>query len=85
MSLLLVRVAFANSPLTSLNLGKGIQKIGEYAFNNAKLTTLVVPDSMRSIAESAFEDSPLTSLTFEGDPSSGPTLSGGYIFKYTNS
>ena len=71
------RDAFSDSPLTSLNLGKGIQKIGENAFNNAKLTTLVVPDSMRSIAESAFEDSPITSLTFEGDPSSGPTLSGG--------
>ena len=57
---------------TSLDLGNGVETIGQYAFGTCKgLTSVIIPASVSKIENSAFYNSTgLNSVTFKGTPSS---------------
>ncbi len=56
--------AFANCPLTSINIPNSVTSIGSYAFYYCfSLTTLTIPNSVTIIGSYAFYYCPLTSVT----------------------
>ncbi|MFC6255272.1 leucine-rich repeat protein [Secundilactobacillus hailunensis] len=68
--------AFANNDITGVNLGKGVQTIGNDAFSrnistdsHNNISTVIIPDSVTSIGTWAFANDNITQLQF-GDPAS---------------
>ncbi|WP_180245621.1 leucine-rich repeat domain-containing protein [Secundilactobacillus silagincola] len=73
--------AFANNDITTLDLGKGVQIIGEDAFSrnpsdtnsNNNISTVIIPDSVISIGQNAFTNDRIKHLQF-GDTDSNSKL-----------
>lgn len=56
--------AFANNPgLIYLEIGSGIETIGDNAFANGQIREVVVPSSVKSVGAGAFANNELTSVT----------------------
>lgn len=60
--------------VTALNLGNGVETIGDSAFQNMRETTLVVPASVKNLGESVFQNhQTVTTITFNASVSEIPT------------
>ncbi|WP_035086202.1 leucine-rich repeat domain-containing protein [Aquimarina latercula] len=54
--------AFRNNGLTTLNLGEGVETLGQGAFQNNPLTTVTIPDSVTLIESDAFRSNNLATV-----------------------